>query len=161
MTDKKDSSFLAQFLTNLAQQNANKPSASAKASADSVTGELSRPATQEIDGDTIVWRWNDGDLSIHFHMPTQEWAIMFKGMEFTLYEAKAAADALLSAYQWEKVWKNYFADYFIQEAVPMPEVPEPEFFEDAPPEVITPPSPPIVLDDLNIDNLNDWGDEQN
>ena len=159
MTDKKDSSFLAQFLTNLAQQNANKPSVSA--SADSVTGELSRPATQEIDGNTIVWRWNaiDGDLSIHFHMPTQEWAIMFKGIEFTLYEAKAAADALLSAYQWEKVWKTYFADYFIQEVVPMPEVPEPEFFEDVLPP--SPPSPPIVLDDLSIDNLNDWGDEQN
>ena len=161
MTDKKDSSFLAQFLTNLAQQNANKPNASA--SADSVTGELSRPATQEIDGNTIVWRWDtvnptiDGDLSIHFHMPTQEWAIMFKGIQFTLYEAKATADALLSAYQWEKVWKTYFADYFIQEAVPMPEVPEPEFFEDA-----SPLSPPIVLDDLSIDdNLNDWGDEQN
>jgi hypothetical protein len=151
MTDKKDSSFLAQFLTNLAQQNANKPNANA--SADSVTGELSRPATQEIDGNTIVWRWNaiDGDLSIHFHMPTQEWAIMFKGIEFTLYEAKVAADALLSAYQWEKVWKTYFADYFIQEVVPMPEVPEPEFFED-----VLPPSPPIVLDDLN-----DWNDEQN
>lgn len=161
MTDKKDSSFLAQFLTNLAQQNANKPSAD---KADSVTGELSRPATQEIDGDTIVWRWNgiDGDLSIHFHMPTQEWAIMFKGMEFTLYEAKAAADALLSAYQWEKVWKTYFADYFIQEVVPMPEVPEPEFFEDAPTvSPPSPPSPPIVLDGLDIDNLNDWGDEQN
>lgn len=116
MADKEN------LLSGLMSALANAGNNSDSPATEPVSGQLPRPTRLAVTDQAFFWEWQlDGGIDIvaTYLKATEEWNVTvdFHGLEnqtFSLEAAKNLGEALLSAYEWQQVWKLFFADYFMQ-----------------------------------------------
>lgn len=125
-----DKNGIAQFLDKLAE-GMGKMKEQSDSNSDMVNI-LPKPSTQEIGDGIIVWRWFSSGVVVEATLATREnnqskiavgkYVIAMKMPEsdnamYCLYEdsAKEIGQMLLSAYNWQNIWKLHAGDFLLEE----------------------------------------------
>jgi hypothetical protein len=90
-----------------------------------VAGQLPRPVSQSITDEYFCWQWlplGEGrlDVKAYFFRNTKRWAVEEASISKLLIfpdpeDAKLVGEALLSAYNWQFIWKEHFVDFILEQ----------------------------------------------